>query len=73
MVHGSSLPSVYRRARYVVPRVRGLANVYFENMFEMGSAVGELTSGVLASFLPIQTVFQLASATLLLDALTLVM
>ena len=56
----------------VAPRLRGLANAYFENMFDTGSAVGELTAGVLASFLPIPTVFQIASTTILLDALTLV-
>ncbi len=57
----------------IAPRLRGLANAYFENMFDIGSATGELTAGVLASFLPIQTVFQLGSVTILFDALTLVM
>ena len=56
----------------VAPRLRGLANAYFENTFDMGSALGELSAGVLASFLPLQTVFQVASVTILLDALTLV-
>ena len=55
---GDSVPS----------RLRSLANSYFANIFDIGTALGSLVGGILASLMPIPTVFQIASVIMFLNA-----
>jgi MFS family permease len=49
--------------------LRGLANSYFANIFDIGTASGSLIGGILVSLMPIPTVFQIASAIMFVNAM----
>lgn len=48
--------------------LRGLANSYFANIFDIGTSLGALIGGILATLLPITTILQIAAIIMFMNA-----
>jgi MFS family permease len=68
--HGARAVSEWTFLGDSVPSgLRGLANSYFANIFDIGTALGSLIGGILASLMPIPTVFHIAAAVMFINAI----